>query len=73
MAETTVVYVKPDCPYCEQARVALRAEGTDFVERDATSRNDWRAELMRHSKNTGRVPTIVRGGEVLSVGWKGHG
>lgn len=69
----TVMYVKPGCPYCDDAREGLRAEGVDFVERDATSRADWRAELMRHSKNTGKVPTIVRGGEVVTVGWKGRG
>jgi len=68
-----IVYVKPNCPYCDQARVGLRAEGVDFEERDATTRADWREELMRFSKGTGRVPTIVRGEEVLSVGWKGGG
>ncbi len=68
-----VMYVKPRCPYCEQARQALRAEGTPFEERDATSRADWKAELMRHSKGTGVVPTIVAGDEVESVGWQGGG
>ncbi|MEA2298313.1 MAG: hypothetical protein QOF77_1249 [Solirubrobacteraceae bacterium] len=41
--------------------------------RDATSRPDWKAELMAHSKRTGRVPTIVEDDRVISVGWKGHG
>jgi glutaredoxin 3 len=68
-----VMYVKPSCPYCEEARQALRAEGTDFEERDATTRPDWREELMRHSKGTGMVPTIVAGDEVVTVGWNGHG
>jgi glutaredoxin 3 len=72
MAET-LMYVKPGCPYCEEARQALRAEGTVFEERDATTRADWKAELMRHSRNTGTVPTIVRGDEVVTVGWKGRG
>jgi glutaredoxin len=68
-----IMYVKPNCPYCEQAREALRADGEDFQERDATTRADWKAELMRFSRNTGRVPTIVRGEEVVTVGWKGRG
>ena len=68
-----VMYVKPGCPYCEEARQGLRAEGVEFVERDATTRADWRAELMRHSRNTGKVPTIVRDGDVVTVGWKGRG
>jgi glutaredoxin 3 len=68
-----VMYVKPRCPYCEEARQALRAEGTNFEERDATTRPDWREELMRYSKGTGMVPTIVAGDEVVTVGWNGHG
>ena len=51
----------------------MRAEGLEWVERDATTRNDWRAELMRHSRNTGKVPTVVMGDEVVTVGWKGRG
>ena len=70
---TTLVYVKPNCPYCEQARESLRTDGVDFEERDATPRADWRAELMEHSRDTGMVPTVVRDGEVLTVGWNGHG
>ena len=68
-----IMYVKPGCPYCEEARVDMRAEGLEWEERDATTRSDWREELMRFSKDTGRVPTVVLGGEVLTVGWKGHG
>jgi glutaredoxin len=68
-----VMYVKPNCPYCEEARQDMRAEGIDFEERDATSREDWRAELMRHSRDTGKVPTVVMGDEVVTVGWKGRG
>jgi glutaredoxin len=72
-AEERIMYVKPRCPYCQQAREALTAQGTSWVERDATSRQDWRAELMEHSKGTGMVPTIVVGERVESVGWKGKG
>jgi glutaredoxin len=68
-----IMYVKPNCPYCAEAREALRAGGEDFEERDATTRADWKAELMRFSRNTGKVPTIVRGEHVVSVGWKGRG
>jgi glutaredoxin len=69
----TVVYVKPNCPYCEEARQSLRGDGVPFEERDATTRADWRAELMEHSRDTGMVPTVVREGEVVTVGWKGRG
>jgi glutaredoxin len=68
-----VMYVKPGCPYCQQARDGLAADGIEWEERDATTRRDWRDELMGASKRTGRVPTIVEDDRVISVGWKGHG
>ena len=67
------MYVKPRCPYCQQAREALTAEGTEWDERDATTRADWKEELMGYSKGTGMVPTIVNAGQVETVGWKGRG
>ena len=73
MAEPALLYVKPNCPYCEQARQSLTADGAAFEERDATTRPDWRAELMEHSRGSGMVPTLVRDGEVVTVGWNGHG
>jgi hypothetical protein len=51
----------------------LAADGIEWEERDATTREDWRAELMDYSKGTGRVPTIVNSGQVETVGWKGRG
>jgi glutaredoxin 3 len=71
MAER-VMYVKPNCPYCAQAREALGARGIAFEERDATTNAAWRDELFEHSKGTGLVPTIV-GPEGIEVGWKGKG
>jgi glutaredoxin len=67
------MYTKPNCPYCAQARAALTERGDEFEERDATARSDWKAELMRYSKGTGMVPTIVVGDEVETVGWQGRG
>ena len=62
------MYVKPGCPYCENAREGLRAEGVEWEERDATARREWRAELMGHTAGTGVVPTIVGPGGI-QVGW----
>ena len=67
------MYVKPGCPYCQAARESLSSQGLDFEERDATTRDDWRAELMDYSRGTGLVPTIVAAGQVETVGWKGGG
>lgn len=66
------MYVKPGCPYCRAAREALTARGVEFEERDATASNEWRAELMRHTRDSGKVPTIV-GPEGVQVGWEGRG
>jgi hypothetical protein len=55
------------------AREDLAADGLEWEERDATTSSEWRTELMWFSDDTGRVPTIVEDGEVVSVGWKGGG
>jgi glutaredoxin len=57
---STVMYVKPGCPYCASARDELTERGEAFEERDATANPEWRAELMGYTKNVGMVPTIVR-------------
>jgi glutaredoxin len=66
---TTLMYVKPHCPYCTAAREDLTAAGEPFEERDATADPRWRAELMDHSRGTGVVPTIVRAGGDVQVGF----
>jgi glutaredoxin len=65
---SVVMYVKPGCPYCQSAREDLTARGEAFEERDATSNAEWKAELMRYTRNVGVVPTIVRG-EHVQVGF----
>lgn len=56
---STLMYVKPRCPYCEAARQHLAVEGETVEERDATVNPDWKAELMELTHNQGVVPTIV--------------
>ena len=68
-----VMYVKPGCPYCQEARVELTNRGQKWEERDATADPQWKAELMEHSKGTGLTPTILEDGRVVTVGWKGRG
>ncbi len=70
MAER-IMYTKPGCPYCTDARASLTAEGLEFEERDATTRREWRDELYVHSP-AGRVPTIVAP-DGVTVGWHGGG
>ena len=64
-----VMYVKPNCPYCTAAREDLRARGEEYEERDATANPEWKAELMGHTAGTGMVPTLVRDGTRLQVGF----
>ena len=71
MAER-IMYVKPGCPYCQDARDALAADGLEWEERDATTDRGWRAELMEHSRGSGVVPTIVAP-EGVRIGWNGRG
>jgi glutaredoxin len=69
---STVMYVKPRCPHCDAARDDLSGRGEEFEERDATVNPDWKAELMRYTRNAGVVPTIVRtadGDEHVQVGF----
>jgi glutaredoxin 3 len=67
-----VMYVKPGCPYCQQARDTLTEQGLDWEERDATADRGWRDELMEHSRGSGVVPTIVAP-DGVTVGWNGRG
>ena len=51
----------------------MGAQDLEWEERDATTRDDWREELMDFTKGTGKVPTVVLGDQVETVGWKGRG
>jgi glutaredoxin len=64
-----VMYVKPGCPYCQDAREHLAEQGETVEERDATASAAWRAELMGYTNDRGIVPTIVRQGEKVQVGF----
>lgn len=63
------MYVKPGCPYCQAAREHLRDAGEEVEERDATTSEAWKAELMGFTNNRGIVPTIVRDGALEQVGF----
>jgi glutaredoxin len=65
----TVMYVKPRCPYCQAAREELAKQGEAVEERDATVNQAWKAELMGYTNNRGIVPTIVREGGTVQVGF----
>jgi glutaredoxin len=56
---SVVMYVKPGCPYCQAAREDLAGRGEIVEERDATTSDAWKAELMSHTNNRGLVPTLI--------------
>lgn len=68
---SVLLYTKPGCPYCAAARDHLSQSGEAFEERDATVDPAWKSELMRHTKGTGVVPTLVRAddGSLIQVGF----
>jgi glutaredoxin 3 len=64
-----VMYTKPGCPYCQAAREHFAADGVTVEERDATTNDAWRTELMGYTNNRGMVPTIINDGKRQQVGW----
>ncbi len=66
---TVVMYVKPGCPYCRAAREHFDLTGDEVEERDATESSAWKAELMSYTNDKGVVPTIVREGGEVQVGF----
>ncbi len=66
---SVVMYVKPGCPYCQAAREHFSQAGAEVEERDATVSSPWRSELMHYTNNRGLVPTIVREGDEVQVGF----
>lgn len=64
-----VMYVKPGCPYCQQARDHYNAAGLAFTEYDAQTDRARRAEMLAHSGGDPTVPCIVEDGVYKSSGW----
>lgn len=64
-----VIYTKPDCPYCQQARDFYNAEGIAFTEYDAQNNRTRRAEMLSFSNGDPTVPCIVENGKYKVSGW----
>ena len=70
---TLVMYMKPGCPWCDEQRERFRSQGVEWEEIDAQADRAARAELIRFTDGTRTVPTVVEDGQVVSVGFDGHG
>ena len=64
-----VIYTKPGCPYCQQARDYYDSKGIPFVDRDAQTNREYRAEMFKFSAGDPTVPCIVEDGKYIQSGW----
>ncbi|HZE62753.1 MAG TPA: Uxx-star family glutaredoxin-like (seleno)protein [Pyrinomonadaceae bacterium] len=64
-----VIYTKPGCPYCEQARAYYDSKGIPFTDYDAQNDRARRKEMLRYSNGDPTVPCIVEDGKYKGSGW----
>jgi len=64
-----VMYVKPGCPYCQQARDHFNANSISFVEYDAQNDKVRQKEMLSYTSGDLTVPAIVENGIYKSSGW----
>jgi glutaredoxin 3 len=64
-----VIYTKPGCPYCQEAREHYTKEGIPFLDYDAQNDKARRAEMFAYSDGDPTVPCIVEDGKYIRSGW----
>ncbi len=64
-----IMYIKPNCPYCQQARDHYNAQSIAFTEYDAQNDRTRRAEMFAFSGDDPTVPCIVQDGVYIGSGW----
>ncbi|HVF48052.1 MAG TPA: Uxx-star family glutaredoxin-like (seleno)protein [Pyrinomonadaceae bacterium] len=64
-----VIYTKPGCPYCQQARDHYNAKGIAFTEYDAQNDKARQREMLQFSGGDATVPCIVQDGKFMGSGW----
>ena len=64
-----VIYVKPGCPYCQQARDFYRSQGNQWTEYDAQNDRARRKEMLGLSGGDPTVPCIVKDGKYVQSGF----
>ena len=64
-----VIYTKPGCPYCEQARVYYNENSIPFIDYDAQNDRARRKEMLKYSGGDPTVPCIVEDGKYKGSGW----
>jgi glutaredoxin 3 len=64
-----VIFTKPGCPYCQQARDYYNSKGIAFTDYDAQNDRARRAEMFKFSGDDPTVPCIVENGKHVQSGW----
>lgn len=64
-----VIYTKPGCPYCQQARDHYSSKGIPFTDYDAQNDRARRVEMFSFSGGDPTVPCIVENGKFVQSGW----
>ena len=64
-----VIYIKPGCPYCQQARDHYQSRGLEWTEYDAQNDRARRAEMFAYSGGDPTVPCIVEDGKYIQSGF----
>lgn len=63
------MYVKPGCPYCQQARDHFNTNGVAFTEYDAQNDKTRQKEMLSYTSGDLTVPAIVENGVYKGSGW----
>ncbi len=64
-----VMYIKPNCPYCQKARDFYHENTIEFIEYDAQNDKARKKEMLDYSDGDLVVPCIVENGEYVQSGW----
>jgi glutaredoxin len=64
-----VMYVKPDCPYCQKARDHFNANGIQYTEYDAQNDKARQKEMLEFTGGDLTVPAFVENGAYKGSGW----
>lgn len=69
----TIIYTKPDCPYCAKAKAWYNERSIPFEERNAQDNLAYRKEMFSFTGGDPVVPVIVEDGVYKQSGWEGRG
>ena len=64
-----IIYTKPGCPYCQQARDHYNSLNIPFTDYDAQTDLAHRADMLSFSGGDPTVPCFVENGKYKGSGW----